>query len=78
MHLIFHAWFQLYQFNLQIADCVFSEKIALSGCRYVDVGDQGVNDARWFRNDAVLVTASGNGRCVNLDLTEIVMLDIGY
>jgi WD40 repeat protein len=28
---------------------------------YVDVGDQGVNDARWFQNEAVLVTASGNG-----------------
>lgn len=28
---------------------------------YVDVGDQGVNDARWFQNEPVLVTASGNG-----------------
>jgi hypothetical protein len=28
---------------------------------FVDNGDQGVNDARWFRNDAMLVTASGNG-----------------
>ena len=33
-----------------------------SCCSYVDVGDQGVNDARWFQNEAVLVTASGNGR----------------
>ena len=31
-------------------------------CRFVDVGDQGVNDARWFHNDSILVTASGNGR----------------
>ncbi|KAG0626418.1 hypothetical protein M758_2G124100 [Ceratodon purpureus] len=30
---------------------------------YVDIGDQGVNDARWFQNEAVLVTASGSGRC---------------
>lgn len=28
---------------------------------YVDEGDQGVNDARWFHNENVLVTASGNG-----------------
>ncbi|KAG0559778.1 hypothetical protein KC19_10G128500 [Ceratodon purpureus] len=28
---------------------------------FVDIGDQGVNDARWFQNEAVLVTASGNG-----------------
>ncbi|KAG0566908.1 hypothetical protein KC19_7G096500 [Ceratodon purpureus] len=28
---------------------------------YVDIGDQGVNDARWFQNEAVLVTASGSG-----------------
>jgi hypothetical protein len=52
----------------------FSEKIALSGCRFVDNGDQGVNDARWFRNDAMLVTASGNGRCVNLDMTKSKVL----
>lgn len=28
---------------------------------YVDIGDQGVNDARWFENEAILVTASGTG-----------------
>lgn len=30
--------------------------------RYVDIGDQGVNDARWFQDEAILVTASGTGR----------------
>lgn len=27
----------------------------------VDVGDQGVNDAKWFQDEAILVTASGSG-----------------
>jgi hypothetical protein len=31
-------------------------------CSYVDIGDQGVNDARWFQNEAILVTGSGSGR----------------
>lgn len=44
-------------------------------CRYVDVGDQGVNDARWFQNEAVLVTASGNGRWVfGFDLKSLSRL----
>jgi hypothetical protein len=29
---------------------------------YVDIGDQGVNDARWFQQEPILVTVSGNGR----------------
>ncbi|KAF3775637.1 Dynein assembly factor with WDR repeat domains 1 [Nymphaea thermarum] len=29
---------------------------------FVDVGDQGVNDARWLNTESILVTASGNGR----------------
>lgn len=29
--------------------------------RVVDVGDQGVNDAKWFQDEAILVTASGSG-----------------
>lgn len=33
-------------------------------CRHVDIGDQGVNDARWFQDEAILVTASGTGRWV--------------
>ena len=28
----------------------------------MDIGDQGVNDARWFQDEAILVTASGTGR----------------
>lgn len=30
--------------------------------RVVDVGDQGINDARWMSDSPTLVTGSGNGR----------------
>lgn len=35
----------------------------------VDEGDQGVNDARWFHADSVLVTASGNGSIAMWDMS---------
>ncbi|KAI5065338.1 hypothetical protein GOP47_0020033 [Adiantum capillus-veneris] len=35
---------------------------------FVDEGDQGVNDARWFHNKPILVTASGNGSIAMWDM----------
>jgi hypothetical protein len=32
--------------------------------KFVYVGDQGVNGAKWFQGGAILVTASGSGRWV--------------
>lgn len=36
---------------------------------FVDEGDQGVNDVRWFHNMPVLVTASGNGSIAMWNVT---------
>ncbi|XP_024528267.1 uncharacterized protein LOC9632838 isoform X1 [Selaginella moellendorffii] len=36
---------------------------------FVDAGDQGVNDARWFNSSPVLVTASGDGSVALWDVT---------
>ncbi|MCO5574986.1 hypothetical protein L7F22_028783 [Adiantum nelumboides] len=36
---------------------------------FVDEGDQGVNDARWFHNKPTLVTASGNGSIAMWDMS---------
>ncbi|KAJ7532675.1 hypothetical protein O6H91_13G014300 [Diphasiastrum complanatum] len=36
---------------------------------FVDEGDQGVNDARWFQNSPILVTASGNGSIAMWDMS---------
>jgi WD40 repeat protein len=35
----------------------------------VDVGDQGVNDAKWFQGEAILITASGSGSVTMWDPT---------
>lgn len=36
---------------------------------YVDEGDQGVNDARWFHDTSVLVTVCGNGSIAMWDMS---------
>ncbi|CAN6464777.1 unnamed protein product [Victoria cruziana] len=36
---------------------------------FVDVGDQGVNDARWLNRESILVTASGNGSIAMWDVS---------
>ncbi|CAK9202868.1 unnamed protein product [Sphagnum troendelagicum] len=36
---------------------------------YVDIGDQGVNDARWFQQEPILVTVSGNGSVAMWDVS---------
>jgi hypothetical protein len=44
--------------------------------RFVDEGDGGVNDARWFQGAPILVSASGNGRwasCVAYFLDAITV-----
>lgn len=35
----------------------------------VDEGDQGINDARWFNGESMLVTASGNGSIAMWDMS---------
>lgn len=57
VHFSFHELGSLF---LALINVGYSERG--SCCSYVDKGDQGVNDARWFHNEAILVTASGSGR----------------
>ncbi|KAH6555914.1 hypothetical protein KP509_1Z218100 [Ceratopteris richardii] len=36
---------------------------------FVDEGDEGINDARWFHDKSILVTASGNGSIAMWDMS---------
>lgn len=61
---------------------VFTPPKVLSCFSYVDIGDQGVNDARWFENEAILVTASGTGRWAFYPVNDVLLVyhvtDLSY